>query len=76
MRCYDPVPRGLRFACDDGQLLLQDGIQQGALPGIGLPNDGYIACTIHRASWNAATKLPVRDGPHPREASCVQCRGI
>ena len=45
MDCNDPVPCCLRLGGDNGQLLLQDGIQERALARVGLSNNGHIACT-------------------------------
>ena len=54
MDCDDPVPRGLRLGGDDGQLLLQDGIQERALARVGLSNNSHIACTTKQdTAWKA-----------------------
>ena len=50
--CDDPVPCGLRLGSDDGQLLLQDGIQERALARVGLSDNSHIACTTRQdTAW-------------------------
>ena len=49
--CDDPVPSGLRLGGDDGQLLLQHGIQERALARVGLSNNGHIACIVRQDTF-------------------------
>lgn len=58
MDCDDPVPCGLRLGGDDGELLLQDGIQERALARVGLSDNSHIACTTRQVllgshSWDS-----------------------
>ena len=39
----DAVARGLRFLGDDGQLLADEVVQEGALARVGAPDDGHVA---------------------------------
>ena len=65
MDCDDPVPCGLRLGGDDGELLLQDGIQERALARVGLSDNSHIACTTRQdTAWKSlpGTRLVGSEG--------------